>query len=208
MMNEKMRKKRKNVDFLTILTAFAMLFTAMAGLVAAQAQKQVYTPIQHTVTVSGKIVPLYAVDAKGQPVFDLKKEEIRLLVNGKETPVGSLKGYDMSDPKDAPAANLRGRVIFFIFDSVANTVPGLKRARQIAIRLIEKSAPRDAFIVLESNPQMGIRYVIGPERDKVKLVKAIKKIKQIANLTASGVESEAHPQTRRPPTAVVKTSRQ
>ncbi len=59
--------------------------------------------LEYTVGVSAHLVPFYAEDKDGNPVYDLKQEEIQLRVNKKSFPMMSLSSFRLYfvliDPK-------------------------------------------------------------------------------------------------------------
>src|SRR5947199_10446818 len=58
-----------------------------------------------TVNVEVKIVPFYAVDAKGRAVTDLRRDEIELRVGGAAVPVESFDRYVISPGVAGAAAS-------------------------------------------------------------------------------------------------------
>ncbi len=80
----------------------------------------------HKVQVDIKQVPIFAVDKEGNPVYDIKAEDLELKVNGTSTPISNLTPYDFArhrdKNKDAAAQEKRrqepDRVLFIIIDQV------------------------------------------------------------------------------------------
>src|SRR5688572_30364489 len=54
------------------------------------------TEVGETIDVEIKLVPFYAVDEEGKPVFDLKQDEIELRLDGKPLPVDTLDAFEKS----------------------------------------------------------------------------------------------------------------
>jgi VWFA-related protein len=185
---------------------------------AAPAQQR---GLEYEVNVRAMIIPLFAVDAKGSPVYDLKEGDIQLLVDGKPVDIAQFTAFTLREQERvkaaaAPAARklpvpgeeveAMGRISFIILDSVANDKKGIGRARKIAVGIINNSPGKDAFVILESNPGSGLKYIMGPETDKKKLTAVIKKIKMFAGsaysskrrkplgIDASGARSVKEPQ--------------
>lgn len=163
---------------------FVILLLTLAIVAPAQQQK-----LEYEVNVRALIIPVFAVDAKGNPVYDLKADEIQLLVDGKPFEIAQLTPFTVAEQTAAPTAAKKtavltvtpmGRISFIILDSLANDRRGLKRAREIANGIINKSPEDDAFVILESNPEAGLKYIMGPETDKKKLTRTIKEIKLFA----------------------------
>jgi len=145
-------------------------------------------PLRYEIDVNAQIIPVFAVTTGGEPVFDLKAEEIELLVNGKPFKIANFTIFQVEGDQRPPGkgdedqkrVESLGRINFIVFDSVSNSQRGLKRAKEIALGIIKESPKSDAFVLLESNPKSGIRYVVGPDRDKKKLAKGIKEVVKIA----------------------------
>ena len=74
-----------------------------------------------TVDVEIKMIPFYAVDAQGQPVYDLRPDEVELRVGGKPVPLDTLDGYPMTaaSPEGAPSKRVAppSRRVVFQFDT-------------------------------------------------------------------------------------------
>ncbi|MCP5103222.1 MAG: hypothetical protein GY950_07585 [bacterium] len=141
-------------------------------------------PVQYEVDVRAQIVPIFAVDSKGNPVYDLKEEEIEFYVNGKPAEISAFTPYAVEGLETGggkAGKKFRETINFIILDSVMNSRLGVKRGKEVARDLIEAAGPGDAFVVLESNQGRGFRYVIGPEKDKKKLIGTIKDIFQTHN---------------------------
>ena len=142
--------------------------------------------LKYTVSVDMHIAPIYAVDNKGKPVFDIKKEEIDLQVNGKAIEF-QLLHYDFSMGRKNDTVektfkdinskeNRNNRVIFLVFDAMYNSQIGIGRAKRMAKSLINNSTPGNYFILMENTKSRGLRYIVGPETDKGKLNKHISQI--------------------------------
>jgi VWFA-related protein len=148
--------------------------------------------LSYEVRVSAQLVPIYAVDKKGNPVFDLKQEEIILFADGKPMAIIYFNGYRVEEQerKTVPVQNSGksttptpvespARINFIIIDSLVSNIDVLDISESIAMGIIENAPPGDAFIIMESNQIRGFQYIAGPEKDKKKLEKAISKIKKL-----------------------------
>jgi len=179
-------KKHRYFFLLLILFTGFMLFGSKV--LACQEEK----PLRYEIEVNALIVPIFAVDANGKPVYDLKKEEITLLVNAEPIDIAEFTAFQVEGEKRVArkhiedeggqrlAQSAEGSINFLIFDAVSNNQKGLKRARKIALGIINESPSTDAFVILESDPKTGFHYVIGPETDKKKLGSAIKEMVKLA----------------------------
>ena len=70
----------KKSYMLRILLVFTV-FTAALGIPALSQEAD--EPLKYNVSVEALTFPVFAVDAQGNPVFDLKKEDINFSINGK-----------------------------------------------------------------------------------------------------------------------------
>ena len=145
--------------------------------------------LKYNVDVNARVIPVFAIDSKGDPVYDLKEEDIQLYVNGKPLKIAAFITYAFSSQekrgivakrKDNLIKKVPKRIIFIIIDSIFNSTSGLKRSKKIATEIVEKGSPEDRFILLENNRGGGLRYVFGPEKNKKKLADAILKMEKLA----------------------------
>lgn len=143
--------------------------------------------LRHEVSVDAVLVPLFAVDASGNPVYDLKQEEFEIIVNNKPVEIIYFARHEFEyETKDLPAAAVYhdekhifkspDRVIFIIIDSVFNSGAGIKRAKKIASELIKQGSRGDHFIIIEYTPGGGLKHIAGPDEDREQLLRKVKKI--------------------------------
>lgn len=142
--------------------------------------------LKYDVSVRARIVPLFAVDPGGNPVFDLKRDEIELRVNDLKAAFRLLY-YRFTEPvsasplKDEKAAppyiQADRRVIFVILDSMNISETGFKTAREIIVELVSRSYRGSTFVILENSPRGVLRYIVGPEQDEQTLLSAVSQIK-------------------------------
>ena len=68
-----------------VILSLSLLFTLVTGILPLPGQNNEpqHDALTYDVAVSAQIIPIYAVDKKGNPVFDLKQEDIELYINGK-----------------------------------------------------------------------------------------------------------------------------
>lgn len=141
--------------------------------------------LSYAVNVNAQLVPVYAVDKNGDPVFDLKQEEIQLYADGK--PVDVFYFYGCPEEKEQIPGRMaeqtvdrpisRDRMNFIIIDSLVSNIDTFTQARTIATGIIKNASPNDWFMIMESNQISGFQYVAGPGKDKDKLIEAIGNIK-------------------------------
>ncbi len=142
---------------------------------------------EHDVGVSAQLVPFYAEDADGKPVFDLKREEIRFFVDDKEHPLMSLSRFrfdstetirrESKTGKPAPQKPVK-RYNVILIDYMFNSAYGLVRTARICKEIIKNSAADESFIIMESISEHGLDYIAGPTSDRVQLTKALEKVKE------------------------------
>jgi VWFA-related protein len=173
---------------LVLLTFFAQnALSTNPGYKSDTSAAQDQESLQYQVSVDALLVPLFAVDSTGRPVYDLKIDELELYVNGKPQKITSFIGYTFEHPeelpqepttgvKKEPAAATPGRVIFIIIDSVFNSIPGTRRSREIATALINSAAKNDRIVVIENTPGGGLKHIGGPDQDRDLLIRKIEKI--------------------------------
>lgn len=175
-----------------ISSFFLMLFLVLSLSFWTQGAEAYQDPLEYRVSVNVMAVPVFAVDNNGNPVYDLKQEELELYVNDKPTNVLLFKCYEFGHEQKVtetvktktkpvqlpqPKAATQDRVIFIMLDSMFNSLTGFRRTKEIAIRLIKAGQPGDYFVVLENNPIGGLKYIGGPDREGGELIKKIKKLK-------------------------------
>jgi VWFA-related protein len=146
---------------------------------------QAQEDLKYEVSVRAQIVPVFAVDAEGNPVYDLKEDEIELYVNGKPSKLAAFISYTLEETQrftieKKEKLNIKPktpeRLIFIIIDSILGNKSTLDKSRDIAKGLIDKSSPGDAFVIIESNNVSGFYHVAGPSKDKKELNKALDNI--------------------------------
>ncbi len=153
-------------------------------------------PLKYEVAVNVIVVPIFAVDSKGQPVYDLKEEELELFVNDEPVDIAFFRRYEFENEEEVsevakkepaegevqrkPSQVYSGageRVKFIIMDSMFNSSQGFRRSKEIAINLVKEREPGDSFVIVENTAQSGIKYIAGPEEDPEKLLKELNQMK-------------------------------
>ena len=204
--NKEMEEKMilKNHVF-SIKKMLSCILIVLLGIPFFAQDMDLQEPLKYKVLVNAMAVPLFAVDTNGNPVFDLKKEELQLYVNDEPVDILEFRRYEFSHEqkiKEEVEAGETGkisqpaqdRVLFIILDTMFNSLTGFRRSKEIAINLIKEGLPRDHFVILENNSIGGLKYIGGAESDKNELVKKIKKLctppeKWYDNLFSSSVVS-------------------
>jgi len=189
--------KKRIVFCLTCLLSF--------GLFPGQTNQIEHDPLHYDVQVTAQVIPIFAVDKKGNPVYDLKQEEIELYINKKPYKILDFMSYQVieeaekkedlnkADIKEEQIQTVTGktgeeqvkrkikikspeRINFIILDGISNSKSGVRNGKKLAIEIIKSAGPADSIVLLQAAPRIGLRYLIGPEKDKTKLIRALDSI--------------------------------
>lgn len=154
------------------------------GILPIYAQEE-HENIKHEVSVTRKLIPVLAYDSQGQPVPDLKKEDLTLFVNGKPVKIDSLEKvqftYDRHSTKTIREkkmvqAPVQKRIIFLVVDTMFNSFYGVKNSKKIARDLIDNDPVNSQFVILHNTLYGGLKLLGGPETDRQTLKKMLRKI--------------------------------
>ncbi|NIM16872.1 MAG: hypothetical protein GTO45_33220 [Candidatus Aminicenantes bacterium] len=176
------------------LILFLILNLCISIHLFSQEQKQEYDAIKHEVSVTRLLIPLFAYDSRGNPVFDLKKEDLRLFIDGKVVEIRDLNlmQFEYSQEitkkikeKRDRTAQLQDRLIFLVVDTMFNSVYGIRRAKKICKQLIESDSSGIQYVIMENSLFGGLKLLGGPETDKKKLKKFLKKIHMLPDTTTT-----------------------
>lgn len=138
---------------------FALLETG-----GARAQESAFKE-DKAVDVEVKIVPFYAVDADGRPVYDLKAEEVEVLVGGVPVALQSFDRYAAHSSGDGAAAGPASstpRNVFLIFDVVFALPSGFNTAQRLAADLVESWPGADRLHLMVNASNTGLVRRLGP----------------------------------------------
>lgn len=144
--------------------------------------------LEYNISVNVKLLPVFAVDNSGNPVFDLDKNEIELVVNGKPYDITYFKRYDFessSIEKKTEVREEQERVVFIILDTMFCSNKGFRYSRQIAADMIRQGKPGDQFVIFENNTVGGLKHIVGPSDDREKIIKKIEKLRRPVDRWAS-----------------------
>jgi VWFA-related protein len=166
---------------LVILLFISFVFLSfLPGQVQEKSDKD---ELSYEVSVDAQLVPIFAVDKEGNPVYGLKQEDFELYTDGKLAEIISFNYYSLETtentgkipetqpPVQPPVKPEKSpeRLNFIIIDSIASNRTVLKPAIEVVKRIINSASPGDGYVLLESRSDRGIDYLIGPEKDKTKL---------------------------------------
>lgn len=169
----------------SIYWGLVFLITAFyQPLTAAEAGQD---PITHKISVDVMLVPIFVVGDDGNPVFDLKKEDFEVYANGAPVEIAQFIPFHFEHLEEVvekvTVTKKKGRdkepsrAVFLIIDSVFNSIPGYRRAKRIAIDIIQNGSSEDMFIVLENRAGGGPRHIAGPDESRESIIKEINKLK-------------------------------
>jgi VWFA-related protein len=179
-----MKNKKNNSGGMFILFLILTLCFSIPSFPREEDQEA----IKHEVSVTRVLIPLFAYDSRGNPVFDLKMEDIRLFVNGKAVEISDLNlmQFEYSQEitktvkeKRGPTTVSGNRIVFMIVDTMFNSIYGIRRAKKIVSQFIESDSPGVQYVIMENSLFGGLKLIGGPETDKKKLKKFLKKIHQL-----------------------------
>ncbi len=192
---------------LRFMVCFVFLLVVKAGLLARQTGQTEKDLLRYEVQVRAQIVPIFAVDSKGNAVYDLKEEELTLYINRKPYEILQFINYQLEEEEEdvekkkgktkiEPVAPVTKdeekvgevrrklkikapeRINFIILDGISNSMSGVRNAKRLAMGIVKSGGPGDSFIILKASPNTGLKYVIGPEKNKTKLIQELEKIYQ------------------------------
>lgn len=160
----------KKIQFAIVPLGLVILVTSL--MLTGQETKQ----IQFKMSIKAVSIPVFALDRKGNPVPDLKKEEIEVYVNKKKVDFFLNKQSFITKNEDGSSRQVAEqipRLIYLCFDNIFNNRQGIKRAKYIARKMVEKSNNLDQFILLEFSVSKGISMLSGPLKKSDKLLDLI-----------------------------------
>lgn len=179
---------------------FCLAYILSFGLIPGQTNQFEHDPLHYDVQVTAQVIPIFAVDKNGDPVYDLKEEELELYINKKPYKILDFISYQVTEEAEKKGdikerqiqtvtsktgeGQRKGkikkkspeRVNFIILDGISNSKSGVRNAKKLAIDIVKSAGPTDSFVLLQATPYTGLRYLIGPEKDKAKLIRALDSI--------------------------------
>jgi VWFA-related protein len=181
---------------LTHLPVLVLAGLALSLSAAAQEPQMSEGDIGDTLNVEIKIVPFYAVDEKGNPVLDLKQEEIEVRIDGKPIPIDTFDAFEKtrgattipnegspetpSPALDKPQKPARRHVVLF-FDMSFSNQRGFESGRKFAEKMVKESPSEDLLYLVTHDFKSGLKQRLGPmaanEQGKSQLLAGLKKLK-------------------------------
>jgi len=174
-----------------------LLCLIFTGLEAQEQEPQVV----EEVGVNWWLVPVMAVDSAGNPITDLKPEDITVRLNNStvtgftfiksaftsipEVPVGEVatvpEGIKPKVPlpeavEVKPVTGLdAGRVVFLLFDLAMSRSTSTGRSKRIARSILADAQPGTRFVLMRIMPFSGLQYVTQGFKNDAKLLEALDK---------------------------------
>ncbi|HEY2294766.1 MAG TPA: hypothetical protein VGM86_29030 [Thermoanaerobaculia bacterium] len=146
----------------------AVAFAAALALASAASSQSPAPPkvAGETVNVEVKIVPFYAVDAQGNPVYDLRQDEVELRVGGAPVPVESFDRYVIQSGRAgsqaSPLTPTPSRSVFFLFDQAFSSFTGFNTDKRLAARMVQSWPGGDRLFLMVHGTAAGIERKLGP----------------------------------------------
>jgi VWFA-related protein len=108
------------------------------------------------------LIDVVAADGKGNPVTDLKQDELEVWIAGYRVPIETLVSV-------TPASEAaRGRLILLVLDDMTLPLPLVPRAKEAARRFVNRMGPDDEMAIVMLNGS-----TVESTSDRARLLKAI-----------------------------------
>lgn len=175
-MSVNLPEKSRFARLLLVLLCFigAVLCCSSPGLPGAQNSEQSGRSFVMRVDVELVTIEVFALDRKGKPVRELKKEDFRLFEDGKQQSIESFDEVAGDAAPPVPEGNFdegdagRGKIVIILFDDSTIIPSHLKPARDSAARFVsEHMRSQDLFAVASFSLSLKILQNFTRERDKV-----------------------------------------
>jgi hypothetical protein len=173
----------------------SMLIISLIIIILPVSSQQEHEKIVEEVSVNWWQVPVFAVDKGGNPVTDLEAGDIQVRLNGREIPVFTLykRSFTVTQrekeklPGAVPEAKQppikKDKVVFLLFDRTLSDDTSIRRAKNIARKIILQAQEDTRFFVLTIDAYIGLVYIgEGSGGNKDQLMELIKtKVKRRKN---------------------------
>lgn len=135
-------------------------------------ERQDKAELRYEVVVTLKLVQVFVVDKKGNPVLDLQKEDFLIHDNGRVQEISEFERHSLNLPSPEaesppvsleatplqPPRDLMPRKFIFLFDFAYNNPRGIVKAREAALHFIETQLrPTDEVGVLSYSGMGGLQ---------------------------------------------------
>ncbi len=124
--------------------------------------------VSESIDVEIRLVPFYAVDEDGKPVFDLKQDEIELRLDGKPVAVDTFDAFVREETapaageKKAPRNKAPRRHVVLFFDTAFSSPRGFQTGQEFAVETIAKLPEADLLYLVTHDFTSGLKQRLGP----------------------------------------------
>lgn len=147
--------------------AIFALLGALPALAAPPAEQPVRSE-QEAIAVDLRTVPFYAIDKSGQPVFDLRSEEVELRIDGRPVAIDTFDRHRLDGGSGAVTTGASPppptREVFLVVDQAFLTPAGLLATRDMGSEVVSSFLPSDLLFLIVNDPERGFRIELGPVR--------------------------------------------
>ena len=159
------------VEKMKILLTFYLMVILFIPLITQE-------KIEEKVEVKWWVLPLFAVDSKGNPIADLKKEDIILKVNNRKVKDFHFyrRSFSINEQKDRVKPEpkrpviTRSKMVFFLFDTAFSSNNNYEKSKIIARNIINNSEKNTSFSIFTILPSTGLIYQGGPTSAKKEIL--------------------------------------
>ncbi len=135
--------------------------------------------IIENIKVEEWIVPIYAVDSRGNSVTDLKNNDIELYVNDhKFAHFNFIRRRFLTENNQKPEwfkNKKEEKIVVLVFDTALSKSPSIMKSKAIADQLVSRSNNDTKFIIFKIEGFQGLSYLGGPTNNKSRIKSIIKK---------------------------------
>jgi VWFA-related protein len=199
--------RKKIFLFILLLAFFSQPCLYKLNSESLQAKKEPQA-LQYEVTVTLKLVQVFVIDKKGNPVTDLTKDDFILYDNGKLQEVTDFEKHLLARPAAKPekkveekigttelpspkAPSRMNRKFILFLDIDRNNMPGLAKSKKAALNFIDNQIqPSDEVAVFTYSPFYGInvrQYFTSNHQEAKDAVEKIKEAPGIGPITGADV---------------------
>jgi hypothetical protein len=202
MTKETMMPERRAQILSRLLVLLVLL--AVPGFAAAPKRPAVSrSGAGETVEVEIKIVPFYAVDAEGKPVWDLRSDEVELRLAGKPVFIDTFDGPAAPGGVERNGSNgLRpaSRNVLFLIDSAFTSPSGFHNSLLVAEKLLGEVPEGDRLTLMAHSTGKGLEKKLGPvpadRRGKERFLDALAKLMPEVNRLSTDPIADLGPITQ------------
>lgn len=132
---------------------------------------------EHKIKVIVKLIEVYPIDNKGNPLTDLSKDDFEIYLDKKRMPIEYFERKDLSlEEKKYFMKDIRKKWIFFI-DFAHNSVKGIRHAKISLLQFLEKTLKdEDLVSVISYSKYKELKIHTFFSNDKIRISKIIKEL--------------------------------